>query len=80
MAEKLKMNEEKVAIMEHTITHSANGLYCGDSPDMQYLVKHGLMGSQGKTGFCPDEYFYITPLGRKVLSDMGFEKLGTTEH
>ncbi len=61
------MNREQRDIMEHTATRAANGLYCGDSPDMQMLVADGLMVSAGRKSFVPDEYFRLTSKGREVL-------------
>lgn len=63
------MNSEQIAILDHTVSRAANGLYCGDSPDMQELVSSGFMVSAGKTSFCPDEYFRITRKGKNALRD-----------
>lgn len=54
-------------IIDHTLHRTANGLYCGNSDDMRILVSQGFMGSQGTTGFCPDEYFYVTAKGKRVF-------------
>ena len=54
-------------ILYHTAHRAANSLYCGDSEDMQELVRLGLMRSAGKKSFVPDEYFTITPKGKQVL-------------
>lgn len=62
------LTKEQIDILDHTKHRTANGLFCGDSKDMQVLVANGLMYSQGKTSFCPDEYFGITVLGSKELS------------
>lgn len=61
------MNKEQIAILDHTLRRAANGLYCGDSPDMQALVAAGLMESAGCTTFVPDEYFRMTGKGREAL-------------
>jgi hypothetical protein len=53
--------------MEHTSSRAAGGLYCGDSKDMQELVKVGFMASAGKKSFVPDEYFKLTNKGRAAL-------------
>ena len=55
-------------ILDHTAHGAAGGFYCGDSVDMQVLVRMGLMVSMGKKSFCPDEYFALTAAGRKTLS------------
>ena len=62
-----KLNKEQLAILDHTAHRAPRGLYCGDSPDMQYLIRAGLMESAGHKTFVPDEYFRITPKGRAVL-------------
>lgn len=61
----IQLSREQMEILNHTIHRTANGLYCGGSDAMSELVRAGYMRSQGKTGFCPDEYFSITPLGRE---------------
>ena len=64
----MELTKSQKEILEHTVNRAANGNYCGDSDDMQALVVMGLMRSVGKTSFCPDEYFKITPKGREVLN------------
>lgn len=54
-------------ILEHTAYRAAGGFYCGDSDDMQELVRLGLMVSAGRKPFVPDEYFKLTSKGREVL-------------
>lgn len=65
----MKLTESQLDIIDHTMHRTANGLYCGDSADMQVLVGLGLMGSQGFSAFCPDEYFYVTPKGKSIFAD-----------
>jgi len=60
----MKLNKEHIAILKHTTDRSANGLYCGDSPEMKELVLGGLMESAGRKSFVPDEYFRLTSEGR----------------
>ena len=43
---KLSINQQE--ILEHTVYRAANGFYCGNSKDMQILIKLGLMRSVGK--------------------------------
>jgi len=64
-----ELNREQLCILDHTANRAANRYYCGDSPDMQALVKAGLMKSAGRKSFVPDEYFTITPEGCEVLRD-----------
>ncbi len=54
-------------ILDHTAYRAAGNFYCGDSDDMQELVRLGLMTPAGKKPFVPDEYFTLTGAGRKVL-------------
>lgn len=64
-----KLSKNQIEILKHTLYRAAKGLYCGDSPDMQSLVKRGMMCSQGTTGFCPDEFFCITALGHETYAE-----------
>ncbi len=66
---KVKLNNEQRDILDHTANRAAQGLYCGDSPDMQSLVKHGLMVSAGRKSFVPDEFFSITTKGKQALKE-----------
>ena len=61
------MNKRQVEILDHVESRAANGLFCGDSSDMQALVMAGLMMSAGRKSFVPDEYFCITDAGREAL-------------
>jgi hypothetical protein len=63
----LKLTKEQLAILKHTSGRAPGGLYCGDSPDMQILVKEGLMESAGHKSFVPDEYFRLTNKGKMEL-------------
>ena len=62
-----KLTQNQMAILDHTNHIAANNHYCGDSEDMQALIKLGLMQSIGRKSFVPDEYFTITAAGKKVL-------------
>lgn len=61
------LTREQREILHHTEHRAAQGLYCGDSPDMKSLVASGLMESAGRKSFVPDEYFRITSAGRAAL-------------
>jgi hypothetical protein len=65
------LTAEQVSILEHTANRAAGGRYCGDSPAMQGLVAAGLMESLGRTSWCPDEFFGLTPAGRQRLRERG---------
>ena len=65
--EEQQLSKEQMAILHHTAHRAANGMYCGDSPDIPLLVKAGLMESAGWKSFGPDEYFRITDKGREAL-------------
>lgn len=60
----IDLSEEHIAILDHTAHTATCGLYCGDSPEMQDLVKAGLMEFAGKKSFVPDPYFRITKAGK----------------
>jgi len=63
----MKLNKEQLEILNHTVYRTAQGAFCGDSPDMQILVEKGLMVSVGRKSFVQDEYFQITSIGRAML-------------
>ena len=65
--QKAEITKEQWHILDHTAHRAANGFFCGDSPDMQVLVKMGLMRSVGRKAGCPDEYFALTTKGRQYL-------------
>ena len=65
--EDMELTTNQKEILDHTAYRAVGNLYCGDSEDMQELVRLGLMESAGKKSFVPDEYFKITALGRKAL-------------
>ena len=62
-------NEEMMEILKHTEKNNS-GLFCGDSPDMQKLVKLELMESAGRKSSVPDEYFRLTPSWRIKLNEI----------
>ncbi len=64
----MNLTKNQADIIDHTLHRTANGLYCGNSDDMRALVEAGLMGSQGTTSFCPDEYFYVTAKGKRIFA------------
>ena len=63
-----ELPHKHLEILRHTRHRAAGGLYCGDSPEMQSLVRMGYMVSAGKKAFCPDEYFRITSRGIQALN------------
>jgi len=63
----MELNQEQLAILNHTAHRAAGGFYCGDSPDMQVLVAAGLMVSAGRKAFVKSEYFRLTGKGRDAL-------------
>jgi len=64
------LSKEQVEILKHTNSRAAGGFYCGDSPDMQELVKLGLMELAGRKSFVPDPYFRLTKQGSQTVQDM----------
>jgi len=63
----MSITKNQREILEHTAYRAAGGFYCGDSDDLQELVRLGLMESAGKKPFVPDEYFKLTGKGREAL-------------
>lgn len=65
----MELSANQRDIMDHTAHRTANGRYCGNSDDMQILVRLGFMHPIGKTSFCPDEYFCLTRKGREAMNE-----------
>ena len=70
MSEPLKLNKEQIAIMRHAYERAPNGLYCGDSPDMQRLLQMELMELRGRKSYVPEPYFTLTLRGRAILQGL----------
>jgi hypothetical protein len=66
----MKLTDEHVAILKHTETNNT-GYFCGDSSEMQDLVRLGLMKPAGKKPFVPDPYFSLARNWRSKLFKMG---------
>ena len=66
----MELTKNQRDIIDHTLHRTANSLYCGNSDDMQVLVKLGLMYKAGSNSFCSDEYFGVTNAGRKHISEL----------
>ena len=63
----MSLTENQLGILDHTMHRaSVPGLFCGDSPDMQELVRLGYMASAGRVSWVPDEYFRVTAAGRNA--------------
>lgn len=60
---------EQLAIIDHTLHRAANGLFCGDGPEMKRCVAAGWMVSAGTVPWCPDEYFAVTAAGRQLWKE-----------
>jgi len=63
----MELTNAQKSILDHTAHKAAGNFYCGDSKEMQELVRLGLMESAGTKSFCPDEYFKLTRAGRESL-------------
>ena len=63
----MELTKEHFEILKHT---AKNGLYCGDSPEMQELVEFKLMEPAGRKSFVPDPYFRVGPDGKGMVEDM----------
>lgn len=68
----MKLSNEHLGILRYTSRVSANGLFCGNSKEMEELCKEGLMESVGKKSFVPEEYFAITRKGVRVSASGKF--------
>jgi hypothetical protein len=66
---KMRLNREQLDILDHTMHRTANGLFCGSSPDMQELVRAGFMVEAGFKSFVPDPYFKITGKGIEAFKN-----------
>lgn len=64
---KINITNNQRDILDHTMHRAPCGYYCGDSADMQELIRLGLMVSVGKKSFVPDEYFALTGAGREFI-------------
>lgn len=62
----MKMTEEEYQILDHTINNTAKLRFCGDSVEMQNLIKHGLMTYFGRFPVVPQKYFTVTDAGIKM--------------
>ena len=62
------LSREQVEILLHTKHRAANGLYCGDSQDMQGLLQYGLMELAGRAHGVSDPYFRLTAAGTVALA------------
>lgn len=55
------LKNERKEIMIHTMERAAGNRFCGDSPDMQFLVENDLMKPVGS--FLGNPYFTLTENG-----------------
>ena len=67
MRKTTSLTQSQVDILEHTAHRAAGGFFCGDSPDMQVLVKLNLMYLAGRKGGVPDDYFQLAPKGLSFI-------------
>ena len=63
----MELTGEHIEILKHT---SKNGLFCGDSKEMQELCEFKMMQFAGRKSFVPDPYFKIMPDGESLLDDL----------
>ena len=64
-----KIFPEHMDILNHTRHRAANRMYCGDSKEMQDLIKLGFMKHAGEKYYVPEPYFTITKEGTKYLNN-----------
>lgn len=72
----MELTREHFEILKHA---ERNGLYCGDSKEMQELCDLKMMEFAGRKSFVPDPYFRIMPDGRSALSDLRELPIATPE-
>ncbi len=63
----MQLTNEHIEILKHT---ERNGLFCGDSKEMQELCDLKIMEFAGRKSFVPDPYFRLTPDGKSILDDL----------
>ena len=63
----IEITKEHIEILKHTMK---NGLYCGDSKEMNDLVELKMMEFAGRKSFVPDPYFRLLPDGKSTLADL----------
>lgn len=67
LEETVELTKEHIEILKHT---EKNGLFCGDSEEMQDLCKLKMMEYAGRKSFVPDPYFRLMPDGKLTLDDL----------
>lgn len=63
----MQLTNEHIEILKHT---ERNGLFCGDSKEMQELCDLKIMEFAGRKSFVPDPYFRLTSDGKSILDDL----------
>ena len=63
----MKLTIEHIEILKHT---EKNGLFCGDSKEMQDLLGLKMMEYAGRKSFVPDPYFRLMNDGKTALEDL----------
>lgn len=72
----MNLTSEEKEIIIHTATRAAQGLYCGDNPELLALVEKGLMEYEGRKSFVPDPYYMLTKEGLKAFDEIMEELYG----
>lgn len=63
----MELTKEHIEILKHT---EKNGLFCGDSKEMQELCEYKMMEFAGRKSFVPDPYFKLMEDGKSALEDL----------
>lgn len=63
----MELTKEHIEILKHT---EKNGLFCGDSKEMQELCDYKMMEFAGRKSFVPDPYFKLMKDGKSALEDL----------
>lgn len=72
--ELMDLTKEEKEIIVHTATRAAQGLYCGDDPELSVLVDKGLMECAGRKSFVPDPFYRLTTEGLKAFDKIMEER------
>ena len=63
----MEITNEHIEILKHA---SKNGLFCGDSKEIQELCEFKMMEFAGRKSFVPDPFFKLMPDGESLINDL----------
>lgn len=71
-----KLTKEEYSIINHTLTRSANKLYCCPEKEVSILLGKNLMEFAGVVPFVPDPYWRVTKKGEEAYNQELERRLG----